>query len=65
MNAVLGNSEAIRIGHYIQPLPDFEYALLGQQNKKTGNQSKQSYSGNNTINNRYAYRIDESFKRCS
>jgi hypothetical protein len=32
MDAVFGNSEAIRIQHYIQPLPDEDYAKLGQQN---------------------------------
>jgi integrase len=58
LDAVFGNSESVRAGHYIQPLPDPEYAMLGQQNKKANNKSRQSASnidsnnnsdGNNTI----------------
>ncbi|MDR0705420.1 MAG: hypothetical protein LBF88_10600, partial [Planctomycetaceae bacterium] len=30
MDAVFGNTEQIRIQHYIQPLPDSDYAKLGQ-----------------------------------
>ncbi|MDR2642351.1 MAG: site-specific integrase [Planctomycetaceae bacterium] len=48
MDAVLGNSESIRLGHYIQPLPDYEYSMLGQFPQKSDNQPKQlGYGVNN------------------
>jgi integrase len=36
MNAVFGNSEAVRLGHYVQPMPDLEYGNLGKTGKIAG-----------------------------
>jgi integrase len=35
MDAVFGNTELVRIQHYIQPLPDSDYAKLGQVRNRT------------------------------
>ncbi|MDR2704304.1 MAG: phage integrase SAM-like domain-containing protein [Planctomycetaceae bacterium] len=45
MDAVFGNSEAIRLTHYIQPMPDDEYAQLGKKNI-VGNKNVKSFAGN-------------------
>lgn len=37
MDAVFGNTEKIRLQHYIQPLPDDDYAKLGQVGGKDAN----------------------------
>ena len=42
MNAVFGNSEAVRLGHYIQPMADEDYGKLGFSSKNVDFPSKQS-----------------------
>jgi hypothetical protein len=52
LNAVFGNSKIIRQRHYIQPLQDAAFALLGQQNKNKQNNNNNDI-GSNTPEQRF------------